>query len=161
MTRLTTLAALCAGALLMAIPAQAAEFEVKMLNKGADNQAMAFDPPFLKVKAGDTVKFVPTDKGHDAETIPGMLPDGATPFKGKLSQEISVTFDKPGLYGYRCVPHFGMGMVGLIEVGGSTANLDAAKQAKMPPLATKRMTALLEQAVKSNTADAGAGSVAR
>lgn len=164
MTRLTTrlgTLALCAGAVLMAIPAQAAEFEVKMLNKGPDNQAMMFDPPFLKVQPGDTVKFVATDKGHDAETIPGMLPDGATPFKGKLSQDISVTFDKPGLYGYRCVPHFGMGMVGLIEVGGSTANLDAAKQAKMPPLATKRMTALLDQAVKSNTAEAGAGNVTR
>lgn len=164
MTRLTTrfgALALCAGALLMAIPAQAAEFEVKMLNKGPDNQVMMFDPPFLKVQVGDTVKFVATDKGHDAETIPGMLPDGATPFKGKLSQDVSVTFDKPGLYGYRCVPHFGMGMVGLVEVGGSTANLDAAKQAKMPPLATKRMTALLEQAVKSTTADAGAGNASR
>ena len=160
MTRLTTLA-LCAGALLLAIPANAAEFEVKMLNKGADNQMMTFDPPFLKVQAGDTVKFVPTDKGHDAETIPGMLPDGATPFKGKISQDISVTFDKPGLYGYRCVPHFGMGMVGLIEVGGSTANLAAAKQAKMPPLATKRMTALLDQAAKSATAQTGTGSAAR
>lgn len=164
MTRLTTrlgALALCAGAVLMAIPAQAAEFEVKMLNKGADNQNMVFDPPFLKVQVGDTVKFIATDKGHDAETIPGMLPDGATPFKGKLSQDISVTFDKPGLYGYRCVPHFGMGMVGLVEVGGSTANLDAAKQAKMPPLATKRMTALLDQAVKSTTAAAGAGNASR
>ncbi|MCO5130237.1 MAG: pseudoazurin [Xanthobacteraceae bacterium] len=160
MTRLTTLA-LCAGALLLAIPAQAAEFEVKMLNKGPDNQAMAFDPPFLKVQAGDTVKFVPVDKGHDAESIPGMVPDGATPFKGKLSQEISVTFDKPGLYGYRCSPHFGMGMVGLIEVGGSTANLDALKQAKMPPIATKRMTALLDQAAKSTAASAGTGNVTR
>ena len=152
---------LCAGALLLTVPAHAAEFEVKMLNKGPDNQAMTFDPPFLKVQVGDTVKFVPTDKGHDAESIPGMVPDGATPFKGKLSQEISVTFDKPGLYGYRCVPHFGMGMVGLVEVGGSTANLDAAKQAKMPPLATKRMTALLDQAVKSATANAGAGNASR
>ena len=160
MPRLSTLM-LCAGALLLTVPAQAAEFEVKMLNKGPDNQMMAFDPPFLKVQLGDTVKFVAADKGHDAESIPGMVPDGATPFKGKLSQEISVTFDKPGLYGYRCVPHFGMGMVGLVEVGGSTANLDAAKQAKMPPLATKRMTALLDQAVKSATANAGAGNASR
>ena len=160
MTRLTTLA-LCAGALLMAIPAQAAEFEVKMLNKGPDNQAMTFDPPFLKVQVGDTVKFVPTDKGHDAESIPGMVPDGATPFKGKLSQEISVTFDKPGLYGYRCVPHFGMGMVGLVEVGNNTSNLDASKQAKLPPLATKRMAALLDQAVKSTTAQTGSGNAVR
>jgi pseudoazurin len=152
---------LCAGALLLTVPAQAAEFEVKMLNKGPDNQMMAFDPPFLKVQLGDTVKFVAADKGHDAESIPGMVPDGATPFKGKISQDISVTFDKPGLYGYRCVPHFGMGMVGLIEVGGSTANLDAAKHAKMPPLATKRMTALLDQAAKSATAQTGTGSAAR
>jgi pseudoazurin len=137
---------LCATALLSTVPAQAAEFEVKMLNKGPDNQAMVFDPPFLKIQPGDTVKFVAADKGHDAESIPGMLPAGATPFKGKMSQDVSVTFDKPGLYGYRCVPHFGMGMVGLIEVGGSTANLDAAKQVKLPPLATKRMTALLDQA---------------
>ena len=76
-----------------------------MLNKGPDNQMMTFDPPFLKVQTGDTVKFVPTDKGHDAETIPGMLPDGATPFKGKLSQEVSVTFDKPGTYHYFCSIH--------------------------------------------------------
>lgn len=155
MTRLSTLV-LCAGALLLAVPAQAAEFEVKMLNKGPDNQMMTFDPPFLKVQPGDTVKFVATDKGHDAETIPGMLPEGATPFKGKISQDISVTFDKPGLYGYRCVPHFGMGMVGLVEVGGDTANMDAARQAKMPPLALKRMTTLLDQAAKSTTAQSGA-----
>ncbi|HWV97224.1 MAG TPA: pseudoazurin [Xanthobacteraceae bacterium] len=160
MPRLTTLM-LCAGALLLTVPAHAAEYEVKMLNKGPDNQAMVFDPPFLKVQPGDTVKFVPTDKGHDAETIPGLLPEGATPFKGKLSQEISVTFEKPGLYGYRCVPHFGMGMVGLIEVGGDTANLEAVKQAKLPPLATKRMTALLDQATTKNTADAGSGPASR
>jgi len=160
MPRLTTLM-LCAGALLLTLPAHAAEYEVKMLNKGPDNQAMIFDPPFLKVQPGDIVKFVPTDKGHDAETIPGLLPEGATPFKGKLSQEISVTFEKPGLYGYRCVPHFGMGMVGLIEVGGDTANLEAVKQAKLPPLATKRMTALLDQATTKNTADAGSGPAAR
>ena len=152
---------LCGGALLSAVPAHAADFEVKMLNKGPDNQMMTFDPAFLKIQSGDTVKFVAADKGHDAESIPGMVPDGATPFKGKISQDIRVTFDKPGLYGYRCVPHFGMGMVGLIEVGGSTANLDAAKQAKMPPLAIKRMTVLLDQAVKSTTAQAGAGGVTR
>ncbi len=138
-------ASLIAIGLLLATPAFAAEHEVKMLNKGTDGQNMVFEPAFLKVQPGDTVRFVPTDKGHDAETIPGMLPDGAQPFKGKISQEVTVTFDKPGIYGYRCVPHFGMGMVGLIEVGGSTANLAAAEQAKMPPLAKKRMAPLFAQ----------------
>jgi pseudoazurin len=144
------------GAILLATPTMAADYEVKMLNKGTDNQAMVFEPAFLKIQPGDTVRFVPTDKGHDAESIPGMLPEGAQPFKGKISQEISVTFQAPGVYGYRCTPHFGMGMVGLIEVGDKPANLDAARQIKLPPFATKRMAVLFDQAAKSKTAEAGA-----
>src|SRR5690606_36022004 len=69
MTRLATLALVAAGLAAFATPAFSAEHEVKMLNKGSDGQAMVFEPAFLKVKPGDTVKFVPTDKGHDAETI--------------------------------------------------------------------------------------------
>jgi pseudoazurin len=138
-------ASLIAIGLLLATPAFAAEHEVKMLNKGGDGQTMVFEPAFLKIAPGDTVRFVPTDKGHDAETIPGMLPEGAQAFKGKISQEVTVTFDKPGLYGYRCSPHFGMGMVGLIAVGDKPENLAAAEQAKMPPLAKKRLATLFAQ----------------
>lgn len=140
--------------LLMSSPTLAADFEVKMLNKSSDGQSMAFEPAFLKIQPGDTVRFVPTDKGHDVETITGMLPEGAQPFKGKISQEISVTFEKSGVYGYRCAPHVGMGMVGLIAVGDAKTNLDAAKQVKLPPFAMKRMTALFDQASQSSTAQA-------
>ncbi len=137
------------SAVLLSISAQAAEFEVKMLNKGSDGQVMMFEPAFLRVQPGDTVRFVPTDKGHDAETIPGMLPDGAEPFKGKLSEELKVTFQTPGLYGYRCLPHFGMGMVGLIAVGNAAPNLDAVRQVKIPPAPAKRMAALLDQSQRA------------
>ena len=145
MKRYCTLALGFAGALLFAMSANAAEFEVQMLNKGSDGQAMVFEPAFVHVQPGDTVRFVPTDKGHDVETIPGMLPDGAQPFKGKFSEEIKVTFQVPGLYGYRCLPHFGLGMVGLIAVGNTAPNLDAARQLKLPPAAAKRMSAFLDQ----------------
>jgi pseudoazurin len=150
-----------AGTLLFAVPAVAADFEVKMLNKGADGQAMVFEPAFLKVQPGDTVRFVPTDKGHDAQLIAGMLPAGAEPFKGKMSQEVVVTFRTPGVYGYRCSPHFGMGMVGLVEVGNSAANLDAARQVKMPPLATKRMSGLFDKAAQSKAAQVAPSSTQR
>ena len=43
----------------------AAEVEVKMLNKGTEG-AMVFEPALVKVEPGDTVKFVATDKGHNA-----------------------------------------------------------------------------------------------
>lgn len=145
MRRMVKLAICTAGALLLAIQANAAEYEVKMLNKGADKQAMVFEPAFLKIEPGDTVRFVPTDKAHDAASIPEMLPAGAEEFKGKLSQEVVVTFDIPGLYGYKCIPHFGMGMIGLIEVGDGSADLEAAQKVKLPPMAAKRMKVLFAQ----------------
>jgi pseudoazurin len=149
------------GAVLMISPTLAADFEVKMLNKSSDGQSMAFEPAFLKIQPGDTVRFVPADKGHDVETIAGMLPEGAQPFKSKISESISVTFEKAGVYGYRCAPHVGMGMVGLIAVGDATVNLEAAKQVKLPPIATKRMTTLFDQASRNSTAQAGTKSSAQ
>lgn len=125
--------------------AGAAEFEVDMLNKGPDG-VMVFEPPLTKVAVGDTVHFVAKDKGHNAQTIPGMLPDGATPIDGQISQDVSVTFTVPGVYGIRCVPHFALGMVALVEVGpGPPSNLAAAQAVQVPPLAKKRFDPLWAQ----------------
>lgn len=103
----------------------AAEVEVKMLNKGAEG-LMVFEPALVKIEPGDTVKFVATDKSHNAETIKNMLPEGAAPFAGKMSEDVAVTFDKPGVYGIKCMPHYAMGMVALVVVG-KPDNLDQAK----------------------------------
>ena len=128
------------GVLAAADVAMAAEVQVKMLNKGAEG-AMVFEPALVKVEPGDTVKFVATSKGHNAESIKGMLPEGATPFVGKVNQEIAVTFDKPGVYGVKCLPHYGMGMVGLIVVGTPT-NQTEAMSVVHPGKAKQVMTAL-------------------
>lgn len=137
------LAALLVGGMSMA--ALAADHQVQMLNKGSDGQMMQFEPAFLQVAPGDTVTFVPTDKGHSSDSIDGMIPDRATPWQGKISQGITVTLTVPGVYGYKCLPHFGLGMVGLIEVGTSPSNLEAAKAVALPPLAEKRMQALFAE----------------
>ncbi len=137
-----------AAVLLFSAPAlsNAAEFEVKMLNKGAEG-AMVFEPAGLKIAPGDTVTFIPTDKGHNAEIIKGMIPDGATEFKGKMNEEIKVTFDVPGLYGVKCAPHVGMGMVAAILVGDAPAtNLDAFNAAKLPKKARERIDAAVASA---------------
>ena len=116
----------------------AAEHEVRMLNKGPEGQPMQFDPAFLKIAPGDTVTFVATDKGHNSETILGMIPEGAETWKGKINEEIKVTFSTEGIYGYKCTPHFGMGMVGLIQVG-KPVNKEAAARvaATLPGLSRK------------------------
>ena len=114
-----------AAVMTMAGGANAAEVEVKMLNKGAEGM-MVFEPALVKVAPGDTVKFVSTDKGHNAESIKGMFPADAAPFVGKNGEDVAVTFDKPGAYGVKCLPHYGMGMVALIVVG-TPGNLAEAK----------------------------------
>ena len=126
--------------LLLGGAAAAAEIEVKMLNKGSDG-VMVFEPSLVKIEPGDTVKFVSTDKGHNAETINGMLPEGAAPFVGKVNQDIAVSFDKPGVYGVKCLPHYGMGMVALVVVG-TPANQDEAKAVSHPGRAKQVFAAL-------------------
>lgn len=140
----TALAATIAVATLAAGPAQAKQWEVKMLNKGSDGQIMAYEPAYLVVQPGDTVKFVNATRGHNAESVAGMLPKGAQPFKGKINEEIVVKFTAPGLYGYKCLPHTGMGMVGLIQVGKAVNKAEAAAAAaKLPGMGKKVMTKLL------------------
>ena len=128
--------------LALALPAAAANFEVHVLNKGAEG-AMVFEPAFVKVAPGDTVTFIPTDKGHNVETIKDMIPEGAQAFKSKMNETYKVTFDKPGAYGVKCTPHVGMGMVGLVTVGDAPANLDAVKTGKLPKKARERMDAAI------------------
>ena len=136
------IAAAAAVLTMMAMPAMAANFEVHMLNKGAAG-AMVFEPALTKVAVGDTVTFIPTDKGHDAQTIPDLLPEGAEMFKGKMGQEVVVTFTVPGAYAVKCTPHFAMGMVALVVVGDAPANLDAVKAAKLPKKARERIDAAI------------------
>jgi pseudoazurin len=130
---------------LAASPAQAKEHQVKMLNKGAEGM-MLFEPAYLNVAPGDTVKFIATNKGHNAESIPGMVPDGGATFKGKINEEVVVRFNAPGLYGFKCLPHLGMGMVGLVQVGSAVnkATVQAAA-AKLPGMGKTRMLNYLKQ----------------
>ncbi|WP_425348725.1 pseudoazurin [Rhizobium oryziradicis] len=141
----TSLALIALIAVAAGTPAMAADYEIHMLNKGANGQAMVFEPAALKIAPGDTVTFIPTDKGHSAETIPGLLPTGAEPFKGKINETIKVTFPVAGAYGIKCAPHVGMGMVAVVVVGDApAANAQAIKDAKLPPKASTTLITELD-----------------
>jgi len=123
----------------------AASHEVRMLNMGSDRQPMVFEPAYLRIQPGDTVTFKVTDRTHNAEIIPGMLPEGAQPWKGRINEEITVTFTQEGIYGYKCFPHYVMGMIGIIQVGNSLGNLEAARAVRHPTPARARMEALFKR----------------
>jgi len=132
-----------AGLLVRSRRVLAGEHEIKMLNQGPDGQRNWFEPAVVYAQPGDTIHFVPIDKGHNSAAV--VVPDGAEEWKGKLSQEISVTLDKPGLYSYKCTPHFGLGMVGLIAVGDPSINLEAVKGARYSGKARQVMAELLKE----------------
>ncbi|QDC10823.1 pseudoazurin [Oceanicola sp. D3] len=133
-----------AGALTLAASAGWAEtHEVKMLNKG-EVGAMVFEPAYVKAAPGDVVKFIPTDKGHNVESIEGMLPEGVEAFKTKNNAEFELTVEAEGLYGIKCTPHYAMGMIALVQVG-EAVNLDEASTVKHKGKAKGRMADLFAQ----------------
>ena len=125
-------------------------FEILMLNKDPNNskRKMIFSDEILSVNVGDTVIFKPEDKGHNSESIKGMIPNGATKWRGKMNKEVSVTFEVPGFYGYHCKPHAAMGMVGLIVVEGpgKLDNLKAVTSVKHRGKAKKAWAKIWEKA---------------
>ena len=144
MRKMLVMAALVGSVL--AVPATAAEFSVLMLNKG-EKGGMVYQPDYIKAAPGDTIRFVPTDKGHNVESIKGMLPEGVADFKSKMNEEYVLTVEKEGVYGVKCTPHYGMGMVALIEVGNAT-NMEAAKAVKQTGKAKERFEEIFEEAEK-------------
>jgi len=133
------IALLCAGLALnfTVSPASAENYEVKMLNRG-EKGSMVFEPDYLKIQPGDSVTFRAVQKSHNAASIDGMVPEGYAGFKGKIDEEISVTFEAQGFYGVKCIPHYSMGKVMLIKVG--VAELPASyREIKHPGIAQKRM----------------------
>ncbi|WP_225769638.1 pseudoazurin [Inquilinus sp. Marseille-Q2685] len=139
-------AALAAAAVAFAAAAASgAEVSVEMLNKSGD-RTYAYAPDLLRIQAGDSVTFLATDKGHNAVSIDGMLPDGASAIQVGINKQATVTFDRPGIYGIKCTPHVGLGMVAVIVVGDG-GDLEAARgaAAKLPPKAKERVNALLGQ----------------
>jgi pseudoazurin len=130
--------------------ARAAEVEVKLLNKGTEGM-MVFEPAFVKIAPGDTVKFVATDKGHNAETIKGMLPDGAAAFVGKTGEDVEVKFEQQGIYGIKCAPHYGMGMVAMVVVG-TPSNEEQARAVPQIGKAKQLFATLFDKLAATKTA---------
>ena len=117
---------------------------VQMLNKDADGNRMVYSTEIVEIGIGQTVKWIPTDKGHNVEFVAG--PEGfEIPKKSKNGKEVEMQFDIPGVYYYWCTPHKGMGMIGLVVVEGDISNIDDIAKAKAMGKSKKKLKALLEK----------------
>ena len=136
------------AAVLLAIgmgTAHAEDITIDMLNKRDDGAKMVYSQDIATINVGDTITWLPTQKGHNVEFIAG--PDGwEAPKKSKLGKEYAYTFDTPGVYLYQCTPHKSMGMIAIVVVGDLTQEgVDAIKDAKVKGKSKKKLKELLAE----------------
>lgn len=121
------LTAIATIALSVSAVASAADHKIKA-------GARAFETPILYVAAGDNVGFTNMNS-HNSVSVEGLIPDGATAWRGGMGENLGLTLDVPGIYSYVCEPHIGFGMVGVIVVGDvSQEDIDAYKAKAMEVL---------------------------
>ena len=111
----------------ISIPAFSADHTVEMLSS-SNGQMMVFKPAVLQINPGDTVTWKASNPGHNTASINEMSPDSSLQWDGKINEELRITFTKEGVYGYKCTPHYILGMVGIVSVGNNTTNLSAANE---------------------------------
>jgi pseudoazurin len=117
--------------------------EVRMLNRG-ETGSMVYEPDFLLLATGDTVRFIATHPSHNAASISEIWPTDVPEVKGRINEEIEVTFDQPGTYGIKCSPHYTMGMVMMIRVGDGGLD-DVTIPDTLPDLVQARLADILDR----------------
>jgi len=137
----------CALGGMLALAANAAwaeVHEVEVKNMGSDGDRMVFEPALVEAEPGDTVRFLFEDPGHNAAAYhpdnrgkPELIPQGAEVWDSGFKnpgQEFEVSLSTEGVHHYYCLPHEGLGMVGMIAVGDASKGpgLDAVENADIP-----------------------------
>ncbi len=120
--------------------AYAKDIQIDMLNK-LGKEKMVYSVDVAKVDVGDTITWLPKDKGHNVHFI--KAPDGIKLKKSKLNKKFTYKFDTPGIYLYQCTPHKSMGMIGLVIVDNDISNKKSIAKAKVYGKSKKKLKKLL------------------
>ena len=148
MRKLLLSAALLVGS---TVAAFAETIEVQMLNTNDAGDKMVFSQELIRAEVGDVIRFVPTDRSHNAESVKDALPEGQEAFKGKMNNEVEYLVTETGLTAVVCQPHQTMGMVALIVVGSDVSNAQDILDARVRGKGKDKIKALVEEAIASRT----------
>jgi len=131
------------------VAAFADTIEVQMLNANDAGDKMVFSQELIRAEVGDVIRFIPTDRSHNAESVKDALPEGQEAFKGKMSSEVEYLVTETGLTAVVCQPHQTMGMVALIVVGNDVSNAQDILDARVRGQGKDKIKALVEEAIAS------------
>ena len=133
------------------VAAFAETIEIQMLNENEAGEKMVFSQELIRAEVGDVIRFVPTDRSHNAQSVKGALPEGQEAFKGRMNQEIEYVVTETGLTAVVCQPHQTMGMVALIVVGNDVSNADEILDARLRGKGKDKIEALIEEAIATQS----------
>ena len=117
-----------------------------MLNENDAGDRMVFGQELIRAEVGDVIRFVPTDRSHNAQSVKDALPEGQEAFKGKTNNEVEYLVTETGLTAVVCLPHQSMGMVALIVVGNDVSNAQQVLDARIPGKGKDKIAALVAEA---------------
>ena len=120
--------------------------EIEMLNRNDAGDRMVFSEELIRAEVGDVIRFVPTDKSHNAQSVKSALPENQEVFKGKMNKAVEYTVTETGLTAVVCLPHQAMGMVALVVVGHDLSNAEQVLDARIPGKGKAKIAALIEEA---------------
>lgn len=120
--------------------------EVEMLNKNEAGDRMVFSQELIRAEVGDVIRFLPTDKSHNAQSVKGAVPEGQEAFRGKINKAVEYKVTETGMSAIICLPHQALGMVALVVVGDDLSNADQILEARIPGKGGDKIEALVEQA---------------
>ena len=120
--------------------------EVEMLNKNEAGDRMVFSQELIRAEVGDVIRFLPTDKSHNAQSVKGAVPEGQEAFRGKMNKAVEYKVTETGMSAIICLPHQALGMVALVVVGDDLSNADQILEARIPGKGGDKIEALVEQA---------------
>jgi pseudoazurin len=133
------------------VAAFAETIEVQMLNENDAGDKMVFSQELIRAEVGDVIRFVPTDRSHNAQSVRDALPEGQEAFKGKMNKEIEYLVTETGLTAVVCQPHQTMGMVALIVVGNDLSNAQDILDARLRGKGKDKIEALIEEAIATQS----------
>ena len=131
------------------VAAFADTIEVQMLNANDAGDKMVFSQELIRAEVGDVIRFIPTDRSHNAESVKDALPEGQEAFKGKMSSEVEYLVTETGLTAVVCQPDQTMGMVALIVVGNDVSNAQDILDSRVRGQGKDKIKALVEEAIAS------------